>query len=417
MPLELSRTIDAIWRIESAQVIAALARMVRDVGWAEDLAQEALVAALAQWPKDGVPDNPGAWLTTVGKRRAIDIIRRNKRAADKQHLLANDLAIDDVADEPELSDRDHVDDDLLRLIFVACHPVLSKDARVALALRLLGGLTTEEIACAFLAAEPTIAQRITRAKRTLAEAGVPFEVPRGAERAERLPSVLEVIYLIFNEGYAATAGDDWMRPQLCEDAMRLGRMLAHLMPDAAEAHGLVALMELQAARFPARTSADGEPVLLLAQNRARWDHVLIRHGLGALAKAEAIRKPGIYALQAAIAACHARAASAAETDWIRIAALYAALQQIMPSPVVALNRAVAMGKAFGPQAGLDIADQLVADPALKHYHLLPAVRGDLLEALGRSTEARAEFLRAAALTQNNRERQMMLKRAQTFSNN
>lgn len=413
MPLELSRAIDAIWRIESAQVIAALARMVRDVGWAEDLAQEALVAALAQWPKDGVPDNPGAWLTTVGKRRAIDIIRRNKRAADKQHLLAEN----DIADAPELSDRDHVDDDLLRLIFVACHPVLSKDARVALALRLLGGLTTEEIARAFLAAEPTIAQRIVRAKRTLAEAGVPFEVPHGAARAERLPSVLEVIYLIFNEGYAATAGDDWMRPQLCQEAMRLGRILAHLMPDAAEAHGLVALMELQAARFPARTSADGEPVLLLAQNRARWDHLLIGHGLGALAKAEAIGNAGIYTLQAAIAACHARAASADETDWIRIVALYTALQQIMPSPVVALNRAVAMGKAFGPQAGLDIADQLVADPALKHYHLLPAVRGDLLQELGRCDEARAEFERAAALTQNNRERQMMLKRAQTFSNN
>jgi RNA polymerase sigma factor (sigma-70 family) len=411
MPPALSRTIDAIWRIESAQVIASLARMVRDVGFAEDLAQEALVAALAQWPQEGVPDNPGAWLTAVAKRRAVDILRRNKRFAEKQHLLADN----DVGEAPEIKDRDDVEDDLLRLIFVACHPLLSKEARVSLSLRLLGGLTTEEIARAFLVAEPTIAQRIVRAKRTLADAGVAFEAPRGAERTERLPSVLEVIYLIFNEGYAATAGDDWMRPQLCQEAMRLGRILAHRASDDAEVHGLVALMELQASRFPARTGKDGEPILLLEQNRARWDHVLIRHGLAALAKAETAGKSGTYTLQAAIAACHARTATAEQTDWIRIAALYAALGQVMPSPVVALNRAVAVGKAFGPQAGLDITEALTRDPALRHYHLLPAVRGDLLEELGRRDEARAEFERAAALTQNNRERELMLRRAQAIS--
>ncbi len=407
MPPELSRTVNAIWRIESAQVIASLTRMVRDVGLAEDLAQEALVAALAQWPEEGVPNNPGAWLTAVAKRRAIDMIRRNKLMADKQHLLMGDA----VAEAPEIKDPDDVDDDLLRLIFTACHPLLTKEARIALSLRLLGGLTTDEIARAFLLAEPTIAQRIVRAKRTLSEASVPFEVPRGAARAERLPSVLEVIYLIFNEGYAATAGNDWMRPQLCQEAMRLGRILAHLMPDDAEVHGLVALMELQASRFPARIGVDGEPILLPDQNRARWNHVLIRHGLAALARAETIGKAGIYTLQAAIAACHARAATAAQTDWVRIAALYAALGQVMPSPVVELNRAVAMGKAFGPQAGLDIADPLTRDPALKYYHLLPAVRGDLLEELGRHDEARAAFERAAALAQNNRERALMLKRA------
>lgn len=411
MPSELSRTVDAIWRIESAQVIASLARMMRDVGVAEDLAQEALVAALDQWPREGVPNNPGAWLTAVAKRRAVDMIRRNKRFAEKQHLLTDD----DIEEAPELQDRDEVEDDLLRLIFVACHPLLSKEARAALSLRLLGGLTTDEIARAFLVSEPTVAQRIVRAKRTLADAGVTFEVPRGAARAERLPSVLEVIYLIFNEGYAATAGDDWMRPQLCQEAMRLGRILAHRMPEDAqvngEVHGLVALMELQASRFPARIGKGGEPILLLDQNRARWDHVLIRHGLAALAKAETVGKAGIYTLQAAIAACHARAATAEQTDWIRIAALYAALGQVMPSPVVELNRAVAMGKAFGPQAGLDIADALMGDPSLKHYHLLPAVRGDLLEELGRRSEARAEFERAAALTQNNREREIMKRRA------
>ena len=389
--------------MESPKVIAALARMVRDVGLAEELAQDSLVAALAQWPKDGVPDNPGAWLVAVGKRRAIDVFRRNRRLAENRHLLADD----EIEEAPELPDRDHVDDDLLRLIFVACHPLLSKEARVALSLRLLAGLTTDEIARAFLVPEPTIAQRIVRAKRTLSAANVSFEVPRGEERARRLPSVLEVIYLIFNEGYVATNGEDWMRPQLCQEAMRLGRVLSHLAPKEPEVHGLVALMELQASRFGARTGAEGEPILLLEQNRARWDYVLIRHGLEALAKAEALGRPGIYALQAAIAACHARALTAEQTDWVRIAALYTALRQIMPSPVVELNRAVAMGMAFGPQAGLDIADVLIGDKTLSRYHLLPAVRGDLLEKLGRRDEACAEFERAAMLTRNSRERELM----------
>ena len=389
--------------MESPKVIAALARMVRDVGLAEELAQDSLVAALAQWPKDGVPDNPGAWLVAVGKRRAIDVFRRNRRLAEKRHLLADD----EIEEAPELPDRDHVDDDLLRLILVACHPLLSKEARVALSLRLLAGLTTDEIARAFLVPEPTIAQRIVRAKRTLSAANVSFEVPRGEERARRLPSVLEVIYLIFNEGYVATNGEDWMRPQLCQEAMRLGRVLSHLAPKEPEVHGLVALMELQASRFGARTGAEGEPILLPEQNRARWDYVLIRHGLEALAKAEALGRPGIYALQAAIAACHARALTAEQTDWVRIAALYTALRQIMPSPVVELNRAVAMGMAFGPQAGLDIADVLIGDETLSRYHLLPAVRGDLLEKLGRRDEACAEFERAAMLTRNSRERELM----------
>ena len=389
--------------MESPKVIAALARMVRDVGLAEELAQDSLVAALAQWPKDGVPDNPGAWLVAVGKRRAIDVFRRNRRLAENRHLLADD----EIEEAPELPDRDHVDDDLLRLIFVACHPLLSKEARVALSLRLLAGLTTDEIARAFLVPEPTIAQRIVRAKRTLSAANVSFEVPRGEERARRLPSVLEVIYLIFNEGYVATNGEDWMRPQLCQEAMRLGRVLSHLAPKEPEVHGLVALMELQASRFGARTGAEGEPILLLEQNRARWDYVLIRHGLEALAKAEALGRPGIYALQAAIAACHARALTAEQTDWVRIAAHYTALRQIMPSPVVELNRAVAMGMAFGPQAGLDIADVLIGDKTLSRYHLLPAVRGDLLEKLGRRDEACAEFERAAMLTRNSRERELM----------
>lgn len=389
--------------MESPKVIAALARMVRDVGLAEELAQDSLVAALAQWPKDGVPDNPGAWLVAVGKRRAIDVFRRNRRLAENRHLLADD----EIEEAPELPDRDHVDDDLLRLIFVACHPLLSKEARVALSLRLLARLTTDEIARAFLVPEPTIAQRIVRAKRTLSAANVSFEVPRGEERARRLPSVLEVIYLIFNEGYVATNGEDWMRPQLCQEAMRLGRVLSHLAPKEPEVHGLVALMELQASRFGARTGAEGEPILLLEQNRARWDYVLIRHGLEALAKAEALGRPGIYALQAAIAACHARALTAEQTDWVRIAALYTALRQIMPSPVVELNRAVAMGMAFGPQAGLDIADVLIGDKTLSRYHLLPAVRGDLLEKLGRRDEACAEFERAAMLTRNSRERELM----------
>jgi RNA polymerase sigma factor (sigma-70 family) len=407
MPPELSRTIDAVWRMESARVIAALARRVRDVGFAEELAQEALVAALAQWPKDGVPDKPGAWLTAVGKRRAIDMLRRNWRLAEKQHLLADNP----IEEAREPANRDDIDDDLLRLIFIACHPLLSKETRVALSLRLLGGLTTEEISCAFLIPEATIAQRIVRAKRTLSEAGVPFEAPRGEERAIRLPSVLEVIYLIFNEGYAATGGEQWMRPLLCQEAMRLGRILSHLAPEQPEVHGLVALMELQASRFGARTGLEGEPVLLLDQNRTQWDYVLIRQGLEALANAEALEKPGTYTLQAQIAACHARARTADQTDWVRIAALYTALGQRMSSPIVELNRAVAMGMAFGPQAGLDIADPLTQEVSLKYYHLLPAVRGDLLEKLGRRDEARAEFERAATLTRNSRERELMRKRA------
>jgi predicted RNA polymerase sigma factor len=341
----------------------------------------------------------------VGKRRAIDRIRRDRRAQEKWHLLAED----ESEDAPEIPERDAVDDDLLRLMFTACHPLLSAEARVALALRLLGGLTTDEIARAFLVPEPTIAQRIVRAKRMLK--GIPFEAPRGEERAKRLPSVLEAIYLIFNEGYTATAGENWMRPQLCEEATRLGRILAHLTPDEAEVHGLVALMELQASRFAARTAPDGEAVLLLEQDRARWDRVLIRHGLAALAKAEVLGKRGPYTLQAAIAGCHARARTAEETDWVKIAALYAALMQAMPSPVVELNRAVAMGIAFGPEAGIEIADALMQDGSLRNYHLLPAVRGDLLEKLGRFDEARAEFERAAALTRNGRERELMKKRA------
>ncbi|HLH11709.1 MAG TPA: RNA polymerase sigma factor [Methylovirgula sp.] len=396
-----------MWRIESAKVTAALARVVRDVGLAEELAQEALVAALVQWPKDGVPENPGAWLTTVGKRRAIDVVRRNRLLAEKQHLIADD----EIEEAPELSESEAVDDDLLRLIFIACHPVLTKEARAALCLRLMGGLTTQEIARAFLLPEPTIAQRIVRAKRTLSEAGVAFELPRGEERIKRLPSVLEVIYLIFNEGYTATRGGDWMRPQLCEEAMRLGRILAHLASGESEVHGLVALMELQASRFGARVSPEGEPILLLDQDRAQWDHVLIRHGLEALGRAQDLGKAGIYTLQAAIAACHARALTPEETDWIRIAALYTALGHVMPSPVVELNRALAMGMAFGPQAGLDITDALMSDATLRHYHLLPAVRADLLEKLGRQDEARQEFERAAALTSNERERELMHKRA------
>jgi len=405
MPSDISRTIEAVWRIEAAKVIGALARRVRDVGLAEELAQDALVAAIEQWPKEGVPDNPGAWLLAVGKRRAIDRIRRDRRAQEKWHLLAED----ESENAPEIPERDAVDDDLLRLMFTACHPLLSAEARVALALRLLGGLTTDEIARAFLVPEPTIAQRIVRAKRMLK--GIPFEAPRGEERAKRLPSVLEAIYLIFNEGYTATAGENWMRPQLCEEATRLGRILAHLTPDEAEVHGLVALMELQASRFAARTAPDGEAVLLLEQDRARWDRVLIRHGLAALAKAEVLGKRGPYTLQAAIAGCHARARTAEETDWVKIAALYAALMQAMPSPVVELNRAVAMGIAFGPEAGIEIADALMQDGSLRNYHLLPAVRGDLLEKLGRFDEARAEFERAAALTRNGRERELMKKRA------
>jgi RNA polymerase sigma factor (sigma-70 family) len=409
------RTIDAVWRIESARLIAGLARIVGDVGLAEELAQDALVAALEQWPKSGVPDKPGAWLMGTAKHRAIDLLRRRKRLERKHEQLGHEL----LGSQQEIAEKEFdaategdIGDDLLRLIFVACHPVLSTEARVALTLRLLGGLTTEEIARAFLVPEPTVAQRIVRAKRTLAEARVPFEVPRGAELAARLSSVLEVVYLIFNEGYSATAGDDWLRPELCEDALRLGRILAELVPNEPEVHGLVALMEIQASRLRARIGPSGEPVLLLDQNRARWDQLLIRRGLAALERAEKLGGAlGPYTLQAAIAACHARARTAAETDWPRIAALYDALAQLAPSPVVELNRAVALAMAFGPAAGLELVDALISEPSLKAYHLLPSVRGDLLAKLGRLDEARAEFERAASLTRNARERQLLLERA------
>ena len=381
------------------------------MGVAEELAQDALVAALERWPQSGVPDNPGAWLMATAKHRAIDLLRRNARLERKREELGRAI---DTQTAPDLDAAldDDIGDDLLRLVFVACHPVLSTDARVALTLRLLGGLTTAEIARAFLVPEPTIAQRIVRAKRTLAEARVPFEVPRGAELAARLSSVLEVIYLVFNEGYSATAGDDWMRPELCDDALRLGRIVAELVPSEPEVHGLVALMEIQASRSRARTGASGEPILLLEQNRARWDHLLIRRGLAALARAEKLGGAlGPYALQAAIAACHARALRADQTDWARIAALYDALAQLAPSPIVELNRGVAFAMAFGPAAGLEIIDALTSEPALHHYHLLPSVRGDLLAKLGRGDEARAEFARAASLTQNARERKLLLERA------
>jgi RNA polymerase sigma-70 factor, ECF subfamily len=408
------RAIEAVWRIESARLIAGLVRMVRDVGLAEDLAQDALVTALERWPESGVPDNPGAWLMAIAKRRAVDLFRRDKLLARKHEELGHEVDARQERVVPELDDAidDHVGDDLLRLVFTACHPVLSREARVALTLRLLGGLTTDEIARAFLVPEATVAQRIVRAKRTLAEARVPFEVPRGAELAARLSSVLEVIYLVFNEGYAATAGDDWVRPALCEDALRLGRILAELAPEEPEVHGLVALMEIQASRMRARVGPSGEPILLLDQDRARWDHVLVRRGLAALARAEALGGAyGPYALQAAIAACHARARTAAETEWARIAALYGALGQVSPSPVVELNRGVALGMAFGPAAGLELVDALRSEPALAGYHLLPTVRGDLLAKLGRASEARAEFERAASLTRNGRERQLLLDRA------
>jgi RNA polymerase sigma factor (sigma-70 family) len=412
---QTNRTVDAVWRIESARLIAGLARVVRDVGLAEDLAQDALVAALEQWPESGVPENPGAWLMTVAKRRAIDRLRRGKRLEQKHQELARVLETggQDAADEFDaVLDQDRIEDDLLRLMFTACHPVLSTEARVALTLRLLGGLKTDEIARAFLVPEPTIAQRIVRAKRTIAAAHVPFEVPSGAERAARLSSVLEVIYLIFNEGYTATAGDDWMRPALCDEALRLGRILAGLAPREPEVHGLVALMEIQASRSRARIGPSGEPVLLLDQNRARWDQLLIRRGLAALDRAEALGGArGPYALQAAIAACHARARTADATDWQRIAALYDELAQITPSPVVELNRAVALAMAFGPAAGLAVVDALRSEPSLTSYHLLPSVRGDLLAKLGRLDEARAEFRRAASLTRNTRERELLLARA------
>ena len=406
------RAIDAVWRIESARIIAALARMVRDVGLAEDLAQDAFVAALQQWPESGVPDRPGAWLMATAKHRAIDVLRRRARLERKHAEIGR--ALDAPQDAPDIDAMldDDVGDDLLRLVFTACHPVLARDARVALTLRLLGGLKTDEIARAFLVPEATVAQRIVRAKRTLAEARVPFEVPRGAELAARLSSVLEVVYLIFNEGYAATAGDDWMRPALCDEALRLGRILAGLAPKEPEVHGLVALMEIQASRLRARTGPSGEPILLLEQNRARWDQLLVRRGLAALARADGLGGAlGLYALQAAIAACHARARTAEDTEWGRIAALYDALAQLAPSPVVELNRAVAVSMAFDPAAGLELVDGLVAEPSLKGYHLLPGVRGDLLFKLGRNDEARAEFERAASLTRNARERDLMLTRA------
>jgi RNA polymerase sigma factor (sigma-70 family) len=417
---ETHRAIDAVWRIESARLIAGLARMVRDVGLAEELAQDALVAALEQWPESGVPRNPGAWLMAAAKNRAIDLLRRKKLVERKHEELGYELesARQQPALDLEAALDDDVGDDLLRLMFTACHPVLSSEARVALTLRLLGGLTTGEIARAFLAPEPTIAQRIVRAKRTLAEEQVPFEIPRGAERASRLASVLEVIYLIFNEGYSATAGDDWMRPGLCEDALRLGRILAELAPSEPEVHGLVALMELQASRSNARISPTGEPILLLDQNRALWDQLLIRRGLVALERAEKLGgAAGPYAIQAAIAACHARALTADETDWRRIAGLYDTLASITPSPVVDLNRAVAVSMAFGPQAGLELVDALTSEASLRGYHLLPSVRGDLLIKLGRSDEARGEFERAASLTRNERERALLLERARKCGKN
>ena len=411
---DVHRTVEAVWRIESARLIAGLARMVRDVGLAEDLAQDALVAALEQWPTSGVPDKPGAWLMAAAKRRAIDHLRRHAMLERKHEQLGHDLTERQERAVPELDEAldDHVGDDLLRLIFTACHPILPPEARAALTLRLLGGLTTDEIARAFLVPEATVAQRIVRAKRTLAAARVPFEVPRGAELSARLASVLGVVYLIYNEGYSATAGDDWMRPALCEDALRLGRILAELMPGESEVHGLVALMEIQSSRARARVGPSGEPVLLLDQNRARWDQLLIRRGLAALARAEALGDSlGPYGLQAAIAACHARARTAEETDWMRITALYDALAQLAPSPIVELNRAVAVAMAFGPAAGLELVDALAGEPKLASYHLLPSVRGDFLTKLGRFAEARAEFERAAGLTRNARERTLLVERA------
>jgi RNA polymerase sigma factor (sigma-70 family) len=408
------RAIDAVWRIESARLVAGLARMVGDVGQAEDLAQDALVVALEKWPEAGIPDNPGAWLMATAKHRAIDLLRRGSMLERKHELLGHELEAQLSSAETDLDEAldDPVGDDLLRLMFTACHPVLSMESRVALTLRLLGGLTTEEIARAFLVPVPTIAQRIVRAKRTLADAHIPFEVPRGPELARRLSSVLEVVYLIFNEGYAATAGDDWVRPALCDDALRLGRILAELAPQEPEVHGLVALMEIQASRLHARVGKSGEPVLLLDQDRARWDHLLIRRGLAALDRAEKLGGAlGTYALQAAIAACHARAHTAEETDWVRIVTLYERLGQLAPSPVVDLNRAVAVAMAFGAAAGLEIADALVSERSLEGYHLLPSVRGDFLAKLGRYDEARREFERAASLTRNERERDLLQARA------
>jgi RNA polymerase sigma-70 factor, ECF subfamily len=414
---ETHSAIDAVWRIESPRLIAGLARIVRDVGVAEDLAQDALVAALEQWPQSGVPDNPGAWLMAAAKHRAIDYFRRSQRLGRKHEEIGREVQERELAvPDFESALDDHIGDDLLRLVFVSCHPVLSTEARVALTLRLLGGLTTDEIARAFLVPEATIAQRIVRAKRTLSEKRVPFEVPRGAELAARLSSALEVIYLIFNEGYSATAGDDWMRPALCEEALRLGRILAELAPQEAEVHGLVALMEIQASRSRARVGPSGEPILLFDQNRAHWDQLLIRRGLAALDRAGKLHAARgaaaeTYVLQAEIAACHARAHTPQETNWARIVELYEALARLTPSPVVELNRAVAVAMAFGPGVGLEVVDGLNQEPSLKAYHLLPSVRGDLLTKLGRYAEARGEFERAAALTRNVRERDLLLKRA------
>jgi RNA polymerase sigma factor (sigma-70 family) len=412
------RAVEAVWRIESARVVAGLARMVGDVGLAEELAQDALVIALEQWPTSGVPDNPGAWLMATAKHRAIDTLRRQTRYAQKLEALARDPSLTRQADEPDLDAAldDHIGDDLLRLIFTACHPVLSTEARVALTLRLLGGLSTEEIARAFLAAEPTVAQRIVRAKRTLTSKRVQFELPAPAELADRLASVLEVIYLVFNEGYSATAGEDWMRPALCEEALRLGRILAGLLPEEPEVHGLVALMEIQASRIRARTDATGAPVLLGDQDRRLWDRLLIRRGLEALGRADALGALGPYTLQAEIAACHARALTPEDTDWERIAALYRVLAHVSPSPVVELNRAVAVGMAAGPAKGLELTQPLRRERALKRYPQLPAVRGDLLAKLGRLDEARQEFERAAALTRNQRERAVFLTRAAACAN-
>ncbi|AXA90044.1 RNA polymerase sigma factor [Massilia sp. YMA4] len=412
------RAVEAVWRIESARIVAVLTRMLRDVGLAEEMAQEALVSALETWPTAGTPDNPAAWLMTAAKHRALDWLRHRKLEQEREPALTYEIEglLQDAAPDLDRAVEDKIGDDLLRLVFIACHPVLPTEGRVALTLRLLGGLTTDEIARAFLVPEPTVAQRIVRAKRTLAEARVPFEVPVGHELVQRLASVLQVVYLIYNEGYAASAGADWMRPALCDEALRLGRILAGLAPHEPEVHGLVALMEIQSSRARARTDAQGAPVLLLEQDRARWDQLLIRRGLAALERADTLcrergRALGPYALQAAIAACHARARKAADTDWPRIAALYDALAQLAPSPVVELNRAVALAMAFGPQAGLELVDSLVDEPALRHYHLLPSVRGDLLHKLGRLDEARLEFERAAALTRNERERALLLERA------
>jgi len=414
---ETHRAIEAVWRMESARLIAGLARIVRDVGIAEDLAQDALLAALEQWPESGVPDNPGAWLMTTAKRRSIDQLRRRAMLERKHDQLGHELESLQEAAVPDLDAAldDHIGDDVLRLMFTACHPVLPTEARVALTLRLVAGLTTDQIARAFLVPEPTMAQRIVRAKRTLADAHVPFEVPRGAEFDARLASVLQAIYLVFNEGYSATAGDEWLRPALCEDALRLGRVLTGLVPAEAEAHGLVALMELQASRSAARLAPTGEPVLLLDQDRARWDRLLVTRGLAALERAESLGDPrGPYTLQAAIAACHARARTKEDTDWPRIAGLYQELAELTGSPIVELNRAVALSMAYGPALALELVDSLREEPALRSYHLLPAVRGDLLLRLGRSDEARAELERAASLTRNERERALLLARAATL---